>query len=70
MPILPALATQIQGLFPSSDHDHEGTHWFIGALHAVPLQITASRTFKLPRTIATLFGVVLGEVKYDTLRRS
>jgi hypothetical protein len=46
MPILPALATQLQGLFPSSDRDQERAHWFIVALYAVLLQITASRTLQ------------------------
>ena len=29
MPILPALAIQFQGLFPSSDHGRERARWFL-----------------------------------------
>jgi hypothetical protein len=70
MPILPALAVQFQGLFPSSDHGQERARWFILTLQAILLPITASRTSNLLRTIATLFGVVLGQAKYDTFMAS
>jgi hypothetical protein len=70
MPILPALAVQFQSLFPSSDHGQERARWFILTLQAILLPITASRTSNLLRTIATLFGVVLGEAKYYTFMAS
>ncbi len=65
MPILPALATQFQSLFPSSEHGQERVRWFMLTLQAILLLITASRTSNLLRTLATLFGVVIGEAKYD-----
>jgi hypothetical protein len=70
MPILPALATQFQSLFPNSDHGRERARWFILTLQAILLPITASRTSNLLRTIATLFGVVIGEAKYYTFMAS
>jgi hypothetical protein len=70
MPILPALAVQFQGLFPSSDHGRERARWFILTLQAILLPITASRTSNLLRTIATIFGVVLGEAQYYTFMAS
>jgi hypothetical protein len=70
MLILPALAVQFQSLFPSSDHGQERARWFILTLQAILLPITASRTSNLLRTIATLFGVVLGEAKYYTFMAS
>jgi hypothetical protein len=70
MPILPALAVQFQSLFPSSDHGRERARWFILTLQAILLPITASRTSNLLRTIATLFGVVIGEAKYYTFMAS
>jgi hypothetical protein len=69
MSILPALAIQFQGLFPSSDHGRERARWFILTLQAILLPITASRTSNLLRTIATLFGVAIGEAKYYTWPR-
>ena len=70
MPILPALAVQFQGLFPSSDHGQERARWFILTLQAILLPITASRTSNLRRTIATLFGVLIGEAKFYTFMAS
>jgi hypothetical protein len=70
MPILPALAVQFQGLFPSSDHGRERARWFILTLQAILLPITASRTSNLLRTIATLFGVAIGEARYYTFMAS
>ena len=70
MPILPALATQFQGLFPSSNHGQERARWFLLTLQAILLPITASRTSHLLRTLATLFGVVLGKAKYYTFMAS
>ena len=70
MPILPALASQFQSLFPNSDHGRERARWFMLTLQAILLPITASRTSNLLRTIATLFGVVIGEAKYYTFMAS
>ncbi len=70
MPILPALAIQFQGLFPSSNHGQERARWFMQTLQTILLPITASRTSNLLRTIATLFDVVLGEAKYYTFMAS
>ncbi|RKT44374.1 IS701 family transposase [Thiocapsa rosea] len=70
MSILPALAIQFQGLFPNSDHGRERARWFILTLQAILLPITASRTSNLLRTIATLFGVVIGEARYYTFMAS
>ena len=70
MPILPVLATQFQSLFPNSDHGRERARWFMLTLQAILLPITASRTSNLLRTIATLFGVVIGEAKYYTFMAS
>jgi hypothetical protein len=70
MPILPALAVQFQGLFPSSDHGRERARWFILTLQAILLPITASRTSGLLRTIATVFGVAIGEARFYTFMAS
>ena len=70
MPILPVLAIQFQGLFPSSEYGQERARWFVLTLQAILLPITASRTSNLLRTIATIFGVVLGEAKYYTFMAS
>jgi hypothetical protein len=70
MPILPALAVQFQGLFPNSDHGQERARWFILTLQAILLPITASRTSNLLRTIATLFGVLIGQAKFYTFMAS
>jgi hypothetical protein len=37
MPILPALATQFQSLFPNSDYGQESAHWFILTLQVILL---------------------------------
>ena len=70
MPILPALATQFQSLFPNSKHGQERARWFMLTLQAILLPITASRTSNLLRTIATLFGVVIGAAKFYTFMAS
>ena len=70
MPILPALATQFQSLFPHSQHGQERARWFILTLQAILLPITASRTSNLLRTIATLFGVAIGAAKFYTFMAS
>jgi hypothetical protein len=66
MPILPALAVQFQGLFPSCDQGRERARRFILTLQAILLPITASRTSSLLRNIATLFGVAIGKAKLYT----
>jgi len=70
MPILPAFAVQFQSLFPSSNHGQERARWFMLTLRAILLPITASRTSNLLRTLATLFGVVIGAAKYYTFMAS
>jgi hypothetical protein len=70
MSILPALAVQFQGLFPSSDHGRERARWFILTLQAILLPITAARTSSLLRTIATVFGVAIGEARFYTFMAS
>ncbi|MFZ1576295.1 MAG: transposase [Chromatiaceae bacterium] len=70
MPILPALAIQFQGLFPSSDHGRERARWFLLTLQAILLPITASRTSNLLRTLATVFGVVVGQAQFYTFMAS
>lgn len=70
MPILPALTTQCQSLFPRSEHGQERARWFMLTLQAILLPITAARTSNLLRTLATLFGVVLGAAKYFTFMAS
>jgi hypothetical protein len=59
MPILPALATELQCLFPATDKGQERWRWFMLTLQAILVPITASRTSNLLRAIATLFGVAL-----------
>jgi hypothetical protein len=66
MPILPALATQFQSVFPSSDHGRERARRFILTLQAILLPITASRTSNLLRTIGTL--CVRGARRGEALR--
>ena len=70
MSILPALATQFQGLFPNSSHGQERARWFILTLQAILLPITASRTSNLLRTLATVFGVRIGAAKFYTFMAS
>jgi hypothetical protein len=62
MPILPALAVQFQGLFPSANHGQERARWFMLTRQAILLPIIGSRTSNLLRTLATLFGVLIGTV--------
>ena len=64
MPILPALATQLQCLFPATDKGQERWRWFMLTLQAILVPITASRTSNLLRAIATLFGVQIGQSPY------
>ena len=70
MPILPALATQFQSLFPATDHGQERWRWFMLTLQAILVPITASRTSNLRRTIATLFGVEIAQSRYYTFMAS
>jgi hypothetical protein len=64
MPILPALATKFQCLFPATDKGQERWRWFMLTLQAILVPITASRTSNLLRAIATLFGVQIGQSPY------
>jgi hypothetical protein len=64
MPILPALATELQCLFPATDKGQERWRWFMLTLQAILVPITASRTSNLLRAIATLFGVQIGQSPY------
>ena len=64
MPILPALATQLQCLFPATDKGQERWRWFMLTLQAILVPITASRTSNLLRAITTLFGVQIGQSPY------
>jgi hypothetical protein len=64
MPILPALAAQLQCLFPATDKGQERWRWFMLTLQAILVPITASRTSNLLRAIATLFGVQIGQSPY------
>ncbi|MGB4335475.1 MAG: hypothetical protein WBJ41_11620 [Chromatiaceae bacterium] len=57
MPILPALATQFQCLFPATVRSQERWRWFLLTRQAILVPITASRTSNLLRAIATLFGL-------------
>ena len=66
MPILPALATQFQCLFPATDSGQERWQWFVLTLQAILVPITASRTSNLLRAIATLFGVQIAQSRYYT----
>ena len=70
MPILPALATQFQGLFPATARGQERWRWFLLTLQAILVPITASRTSNLLRAIATLFGVEIAPSRYYTFMAS
>ena len=70
MPILPALATELQCLFPGTDKGQERWRWFMLTLQAILVPITASRTSNLLRTIATLFGVHIGQSPYYSFMAS
>jgi hypothetical protein len=70
MPILPALATQFQSLFPATDGGRERWRWCVLTLQAILVPITASRTSNLLRAIATLFGVEIAESRYYTFMAS
>jgi len=70
MPILPALATQFQCLFPATDNGQERWRWFVLTLQAILVPITASRTSNLLRAIATLFGVDIAQSRYYTFMAS
>ena len=69
-PILPALATQFQSLFPATTGGHERWRWFVLTLQAILVPITASRTSNLLRAIATLFGVHIAQSRYYTFMAS
>ena len=64
MPILPALATELQCVFPATDKGQERWRWFMLTLQAILVPITASRTSNLLRAITTLFGVQIGQSPY------
>ena len=70
MPILPALATQFQGLFPATARGQERWRWFLLTLQAILVPITASRTSNLLRAMATWFGVDMAPSRYYTLMAS
>ena len=70
MPILPALATQLQCLFPGTDKGQERWRWFMLTLQAILVPITASRTSNLLRAITTLFGVHIGQSPYYSFMAS
>ena len=70
MPILPALATQFQCVFPATAHGQERGRWFLLTLQAILVPITASRTSNLLRAIATLFGVEITQSRYYTFMAS
>lgn len=70
MPILPALATHFQGLFPASASGRERWRWFLLTLQAILVPIAASRTSNLRRAIATLFGVEIARSRYYTFMAS
>ena len=70
MPILPALASQFQSLFPATRNGQERARWFILTLQAILVPITASRTSNLLRAIATLFGVTIAQSRYYTFMAS
>jgi hypothetical protein len=65
MPILPALATQFQALFPPTDHGQERWRWFLLTVQAILVPIAASRTSNLLQSIATLFGVEIAQSRYS-----
>ena len=48
MTILQRLGTQFQHLFPANEHGQERAQWFLLALQAILLPITASRTSHSP----------------------
>ena len=64
MTILQRLGTQFQCLFPANEHGQERAQWFLLALQSILLPITASRTTKLLRTIATVFGWHLDQTRF------
>jgi hypothetical protein len=70
MPILPALATQFQCVFPATDIGQERWRWFVLTLQAILVPITASRTSNLRRAITTLFGVEIAQSRYSTFMAS
>jgi hypothetical protein len=70
MPILPALASQFQSIFPNSAHGQECARRFILTLQAILLSSAASRSSNPLPTIAALYAVVIGEAKYSTFMAS
>ena len=70
IPILRAVANDIQSLFPDTGSGQERVRWFILTLKAIIVPITASRTSNLLRAIETLFGVSIAEWRYYTFMAS
>jgi hypothetical protein len=70
MSILPAIARDLQFLFPLTDKGQERFHWFLLTLEAILVPITVSRTSNLLRAIETLFGVSIAQWRYYTFMAS
>jgi hypothetical protein len=64
VPILPALVTQFQALFPATRSGQGGARWLILTLQAILVPRTASRTSNLRRAIATLFDVTIARSRH------
>ena len=65
MTILQRLGSQFQHLFPANEYGQERAQWFVLALQAILLPITASRTSNLLRTIAgAVFGWHLDQTRF------
>ncbi len=64
MPILPALATQCQGVFPATYHGQQPWRGFLLTRQAIRVPVTASQTSKMPQTIETRFGVDIVPSRY------
>jgi hypothetical protein len=70
MTILQRLGGPIQDLFPANEHGQERARWFLLALQAILLPITASRTSNLLRTLATVFGWHPDQTRFYTFMAS
>jgi hypothetical protein len=70
VPILPALVTQFQTLFPATRSGQGHARCFILTLQAILVPRTASRTSNLRRAIATLFVVTIARSRYYTFMAS
>jgi hypothetical protein len=70
MSILRTLGSDFQFLFPLTKHGQERVRWFVLALQAILVPVTASRTSNLLRRIATLFGLDIAQGRYDTFMPS